>query len=70
MTRTTKVNKTEVTHIGVIAPESIITEAAQPLLCLCESLIGYPRAKKSVQKAREKIEIAMQLLDDALAEAR
>lgn len=54
----------------VIGPESFITDAAKPLLAVVDQLIGYPQAKKDVQRAREYIEKAMSFLDKAYSDVR
>lgn len=58
------------TKIELVVPESFIVDAAKPLLLTCQDLIGYPRAQKKVQRAREYVEKAMILLDEAFSEAR
>lgn len=47
-----------------------ITDAASPLLVVCNELIGYPLARKKVQRARESVEKAMTLLAEAVKESQ
>lgn len=58
------------TKIALVDPDDFIWDSAKPLLLTCDQLIGYPRAEKKVQRAREYVEKAMTLLAEAFSEAR
>lgn len=56
--------------VEITGPDDFIWDSAKPLLLTCDQLIGYPRAEKKVQRAREYVEKAMTLLAEAFSEAR
>lgn len=56
--------------IEIVEPNSFIADAAKPLLHIADQLAGPSYTEKKVKKAREYIQKATKLLDEAFTAQR